>query len=1190
MSTKLGLFCEKLIEAGWLMAAILAPLYFNVYSNRVFEPDKLSLIRSIAVICAAAWLVRWLDQSPLFRAATPANGTPPTNQPSPPVNWLSLWGRYPLVFAATILSLVYLVATIFSVTQSVSIWGSYQRLQGTYTTLSYIVIGLMIANLLRSREQVERLVTVILVTSLPVSLYGLVQHFKLEFLPWGGDVTSRVASSMGNAIFVAAYLVMAAPLALGRWVESAERLVRQPATGDKPATLQIQALVLSVLQSAGLFLLVYQALNLYAATRPQAAPATTLDWALVPVAFILLLLPLFLDPARTAIYLEGTAYGFLLLTQLTAIIFSGSRGPWLGLTLGIVIFVIIYALRRNLRWLWAGTIALGVAGFIFLLAFNLPDTPLAPLHQIPYVGRLGQLMETEGGTGKVRILIWEGAIKLIKDDPFRTLIGYGPEAMYVAYNKFYPPDLAHYEARNASPDRSHNETYDSLVITGLIGFAAYWLVFYSFFYYCLKLLGMIDPRHGREVFGTMMGAGVFAFLLLYFEILPITLSPALPLLGLAVLVVYLFIYAVFLAPRQEAQPELTAETGEAGKESEARAPGKADQPYLVLLIALLAASVAHFFEIQFGIAIASTRTTFWLYAGLLSALGVILLGRRPAAATAPTAKSEAATAKTAGITTRKARKGVKTETPTRPAHRPAGPIWWSTPVAYSLSGALVLSTMAFDFVVPNQGFTPIIAALLVGVWFFVALLLLLRVRRLPPVGSLHAWFASFLVFTIIPWALLALFAVIRSLQLAPLALGGLVDPGDLVTAFYLWLLFLGIILAIGLYLGDASKPVKATGGILAPIVAPILLVITLLFCQGSNLNIVLADIAYKQGDAYDKAGRYDGSIEAYERALNLAPDQDFYYLFLGRAYLELAKKAAVKGGPFPATPTLQQLLSVRRDQVLRMSKEELIAYSLSALEQARRLNPLNTDHTANLGRLYRFWGEMIDRSKLDVSLKYYEEALKLSPNAAHLYDEWGLVYFLKGDFDAALAKYEYARQIDPIFFQTYLYLGDLYSTLAGQATTPTLKAEWTAKANEAYAEAGRLDAGAQVQIMHAQARNLFNQAQNTQDPTQRQQLYVQAMETYQAVLRADNNNAEAHSTLGYIYAQLGRLEEAIQENREVVRLVPTDLNSWRNLAILYQQVGRIDDAITAVQNALRLAPNDATLKQYLDQLQQLKKK
>ncbi len=44
--TPLALLCEKILEAGWFAALILAPLYFNVYSSRVFEPDKITLIRS----------------------------------------------------------------------------------------------------------------------------------------------------------------------------------------------------------------------------------------------------------------------------------------------------------------------------------------------------------------------------------------------------------------------------------------------------------------------------------------------------------------------------------------------------------------------------------------------------------------------------------------------------------------------------------------------------------------------------------------------------------------------------------------------------------------------------------------------------------------------------------------------------------------------------------------------------------------------------------------------------------------------------------------------------------------------------------------------------------------------------------------------------------------------------------------
>ena len=86
--------------------------------------------------------------------------------------------------------------------------------------LSYIVIFWMILMNMRRREQLERIVTVIVITSLPIAFYGLIQHASKDPLPWGGDVTQRVASNMGNAIFVAAYLIMAFFLTLGRLVQS----------------------------------------------------------------------------------------------------------------------------------------------------------------------------------------------------------------------------------------------------------------------------------------------------------------------------------------------------------------------------------------------------------------------------------------------------------------------------------------------------------------------------------------------------------------------------------------------------------------------------------------------------------------------------------------------------------------------------------------------------------------------------------------------------------------------------------------------------------------------------------------------------------------------------------------------------------------------------------------------------------
>jgi uncharacterized membrane protein len=56
--TKLDQWCNAALEAGWLAALVVAPLFFNVFSSRVFEPDKISLVRTIALAMTVVWLVK----------------------------------------------------------------------------------------------------------------------------------------------------------------------------------------------------------------------------------------------------------------------------------------------------------------------------------------------------------------------------------------------------------------------------------------------------------------------------------------------------------------------------------------------------------------------------------------------------------------------------------------------------------------------------------------------------------------------------------------------------------------------------------------------------------------------------------------------------------------------------------------------------------------------------------------------------------------------------------------------------------------------------------------------------------------------------------------------------------------------------------------------------------------------------
>ena len=141
MQSKLGLICDRIIEAGWLAAAVFTPLYFNVYSSRVFEPDKISMLRNIVLMMLVAWFVKLIEGALANRSAG-KRGTAALEDAAP--GWLPRLARVPMVVPIAIYAAVYLLSTVVSVVPLTSFFGSYQRMQGTITQYTYIALALMI--------------------------------------------------------------------------------------------------------------------------------------------------------------------------------------------------------------------------------------------------------------------------------------------------------------------------------------------------------------------------------------------------------------------------------------------------------------------------------------------------------------------------------------------------------------------------------------------------------------------------------------------------------------------------------------------------------------------------------------------------------------------------------------------------------------------------------------------------------------------------------------------------------------------------------------------------------------------------------------------------------------------------------------------------------------------------------------
>ena len=688
MESRLSRWCDGLLEAGWLVAILAIPIFFNIHSERVFEPDKLALLRSIALVMAAAWLVGLIDRRSWRDVAR--------LRPSDPA---AIWHR-PLVLPVVALVLVYALATLFSIAPRVSWAGSYQRLQGTYTTLSYIVIFAMMAAAIRTPQQVRRVVSTAIVASIPVALYGLLQHFGHDPLPWGGNVQERVAGNMGNAIFIAAYLIMVVPLTLARIVDAVGAIL-----GDDQLSAADVARA-----AAYLFILAIQLLTIY--WSGSRGPLIGLAVGLFSFTLVLLVSLRGAGGERRG---RDTLFGLALLLPavlalLLSPVVSAAAGPAVafGFFMGVVILsvvaiFILVTLRRGWRWLWLAWIALTVFMAGWLLLFNVPADRTAGLRgapvvggmldvldewrDLPTVGSYGRMLDPTNTTGReksgrVRVLIWEGVIDLIsphapleypdgRSDPFnwlRPLLGYGPETMYVAYNRFYPPELATVEARNASPDRSHNETFDTLVITGVLGLLAWQALYLSVILFAFRYLGVVHSRRDTAMLvGLWIGGAVLAAVVALLLAGPIYLGVAVPMGVILGVVAYLIYHAVF------------------GRAAPGAAEVRPFAPDRLLMNALVAAVLAHYVEIHFGIAISATRLYFFAYAALMLALAGARAVRAdtPAEALSVAAKSDKRRRKTATTTTTTA---------------PATPGVWSNLLVPGLLLTLMLGILGYNFV------------------------------------------------------------------------------------------------------------------------------------------------------------------------------------------------------------------------------------------------------------------------------------------------------------------------------------------------------------------------------------------------------------------------------------------------------------------------------------------------------------
>ncbi len=276
---------------------------------------------------------------------------------------------------------------------------------------------------------------------------------------------------------------------------------------------------------------------------------------------------------------------------------------------------------------------------------------------------------------------------------------------------------------------------------------------------------------------------------------------------------------------------------------------------------------------------------------------------------------------------------------------------------------------------------------------------------------------------------------------------------------------------------------------------------------------LIADLYYTRGLALRAGEAPAQSITELLNATGWAPNQDVYYLALGRAYQEVASTTAARESPVPATfDDLAAFTPTGRDG--------LFAAARLALERGVDVNPRDPYSYLHLARFWALWGD-VDRgsnermARLGRAADAYDTAIALSPNRATFYDEAGLAYLQLGHADDAERRYQEAEVRDAPSAERLARLGDA-AQLRGDAAA-------------------------------ASAR-------------------------YAAALALNPRSAPAERGLAQLARERGDLQEALEHAERAARFQMREWTYRRDLALIHQELGQAQQGLEEARAARRLAP------------------
>ncbi len=458
------------MEVLLLVMVFLVPILFDRRLGIVFSGTKIAWLRAFVVIALGIWSCKILilKKHQFIRTL---------------LDW-------PIVSFLLCVS----VATLTSVHVYTSFVGFYGRYEGLSTWFIYGALFFITTNYVKSFEQIKRVIVMVIPAATIMAIYSILQRHSLDPYMWGGVITwQRVIGTIGQPNFMAAFMLMAFFLVLALFLFENEGESKQ--IDWQQQILPVSSLILVPC----MFLLMIYNLD---------ADSVILWYSgFFVMTFISLIFAFKYNDINSKI--TKVILGIVLLLVYIALLYTQSRGGYMGLFSGTVLF----ALLIGRKWLLNHykKFAVLLALIVLVSGITMLQPEFSPLQRFTdevntkkdkVASQNDTSLELKGAAGS-RTETWTSGFHILADN---SLFGIGPEVLKMVFPR-YETDLFRFkEAFHVKQDRNHNETMDVSVTKGLVAFFVYLWLIVTFFQSGIKKVSKVGNNERFVVAGLLAAA------------------------------------------------------------------------------------------------------------------------------------------------------------------------------------------------------------------------------------------------------------------------------------------------------------------------------------------------------------------------------------------------------------------------------------------------------------------------------------------------------------------------------------------------------------------------------------------------------------------------------------------------------------------------------------------------------------